>query len=166
VLGGLARLARSDDRTRTREVAGGVAGLGGAERAGLGVGAGGSHVRRRGSSAESANTPTEPVFDRLRSGWLLTRRHGLAFTPLIEALAADVAEQLAADSERSGQVAGPRTSGYVMALLPLMGLALGAGMGADPVHVLLGSPLGNVLLLVGVTLTCAGLLWSARIVRR
>jgi tight adherence protein B len=57
-------------------------------------------------------------------------------------------------------------SGYVMAVLPLMGLALGVGMGADPVGVLLGTPVGNILLLVGVALTCAGLLWSARIVNR
>jgi tight adherence protein B len=96
----------------------------------------------------------------------LTRRHGGAFTPLIDALAADLAEQISADGERSGEVAGPRMSGYVMALLPLLGLALGAGMGADPVQVLLASALGNILLLVGVSLTCAGLLWSDRIVRR
>jgi tight adherence protein B len=105
------------------------------------------------------------VVARLRGGWLLTRWHGLAFTPLVTALIQDLSEQLSAGSDRAGQVAGPRTSGYVMALLPLLGLALGAGMGADPVRVLTGSPIGNVLLLVGVGLTCTGLLWSARIVR-
>jgi len=115
-------------------------------------------------SAEAA--PTEQVSARLRSGWLLTRRHGVAFTPLIDALTADLAEQIAADSARSGEVAGPRMSGFVMALLPLLGLALGAGMGADPVHVLLASTLGNILMLIGISLTCAGLLWSDRIVRR
>lgn len=104
------------------------------------------------------------VLARLAGGWLLTRWHGLAFTPLVTALAQDLSEQQVAGSERAGQVAGPRTSGYVMALLPLLGLALGAGMGADPVRVLVGSAVGNVLLLVGVGLTCAGLLWSARIV--
>jgi tight adherence protein B len=57
-------------------------------------------------------------------------------------------------------------SGYVMAMLPLLGLALGAGMGADPIRVLLSSTIGSILLLVGVALTCGGLLWSERIVRR
>ena len=90
----------------------------------------------------------------------------MAFTPLIEDLSVDLAEQLAADRERSGEVTGSRTSGYVMAVLPMLGLMLGAGMGADPVHVLMASPVGNVLLLVGMSLTCGGLLWSARIVRR
>jgi len=78
----------------------------------------------------------------------------------------DAAERLTADSERAGQVAGPRVSGYVMAALPVLGLLLGAGMGADPLKVLAHSGIGAVLLVVGVTLTCAGLLWSARIVRR
>lgn len=114
----------------------------------------------------NAADPRAQVQDRLRSGWLLTRRHGLAFTPLIDALAADLSEQIAAEADRAGQVAGPRMSGYVMAVLPLLGLVLGVGMGADPFRVLLMTPVGNILLLVGVVLTCAGLLWSARIVRR
>ena len=110
--------------------------------------------------------PRGEVEARLRAGWLLSRRHGLALTPLIEALAADLAEQLTADERRAGEVAGPRTSGYVMALLPVLGLALGAGMGADPIRVLLASPAGSVLLVAGVSLICAGLLWSARIIRQ
>lgn len=145
VLVGLAELARSDDRSASVPLLG---------KAGV-----------AGSLASGVPTAVQ-VAARLRSGWLLTRRHGVAFTPLIDALAADLAEQISADGERSGEVAGPRMSGYVMALLPLLGLALGAGMGADPIQVLLSSTLGNILLLVGVSLTCAGLLWSDRIVRR
>ena len=109
--------------------------------------------------------PSVQAAARLRTGWLLTRRHGVAFTPFIEALAVDLSQQRAAEAERSGQVAGPRMSGYVMAVLPLLGLVLGAGMGADPVAVLLGSGVGHALLRIGVALTCAGLLWSARIIR-
>ena len=119
-----------------------------------------------GAVSASANDPRVQVAARLRSGWLLTRRHGLAFTPLIDALAVDLTEQIAAEAERAGHVAGPRMSGYVMAVLPLMGLALGVGMGANPFRILLLTPVGNILLLIGVFLTCAGLLWSARIVRR
>jgi tight adherence protein B len=116
-------------------------------------------------ASATSGTVQAQVIARLHSGWLLTKRHGLAFTPLVAALGQDLSEQLAARSERAGQVAGPRTSGYVMALLPLLGLALGAGMGADPIRVLLDSAVGNLMLLVGVGLTCAGMLWAARIVR-
>ncbi len=90
----------------------------------------------------------------------------MAFTPLIDGLIGDVVDDMAAETERAAQVAGPRTSGYVMAVLPLLGLVLGTGMGADPVHVLLRTSVGSVLLVAGTFLTCSGLLWSARIVGR
>jgi tight adherence protein B len=119
-----------------------------------------------GASVTPGDTdPLAEIRTRLTAGWELASRQGLAITPMIDAVVLDASERLAADSERAGQVAGPRVSGYVMAALPVMGLLLGAGMGADPVQVLARSGIGNVLLVVGVTLTCAGLLWSARIVR-
>ena len=159
---GLARLTRADDRAA---VGSGSAWHGGV----IPQGSGGDRATTAAIGRRPAQLPDTPLAQaaaRLRSGWLLTRRHGLAFTPLIDALAADLSEQIAADAERAGQVAGPRMSGYVMAVLPLLGLALGVGMGADPFRVLLLTPVGNILLLVGVLLTCTGLLWSARIVRR
>ncbi len=101
---------------------------------------------------------------RLLAGWLLSSRYGVALVPLIDGLATELADVLAGDARRAGEVAGPRMSGYVMAALPAMGLLLGAGMGADPLGVLLDTTIGRVLLVVGVLLTSAGLLWSARIV--
>ena len=162
VLRGLARLSRADDRP---SVGSGSAGHEGVAPPGSGVDRGSTAATAR-STAQLPDDPLSQATARLRSGWLLTRRHGLAFTPLIDALAADLSEQIAAEAERAGQVAGPRMSGYVMAVLPLLGLALGVGMGADPFRVLLLTPFGNILLLVGVLLTCVGLLWSARRVRR
>lgn len=109
-------------------------------------------------------SPGSAALARLAVGWRLTAKYGVALAPMVDSLASELAEQLAADAQRAGQVAGPRTSGYVMAALPLLGLALGSGMGAEPIRVLLDSPVGNILLLVGVTLICSGLLWAARIV--
>lgn len=136
-------------------------GAGVREAARLGGPGGPGRPGRPGDAGEVAE-----IRARLTAGWELAARQGLAITPMIDAVVLDASERLAADSERAGQVAGPRVSGYVMAGLPVMGLLLGAGMGADPVQVLAHSGVGNVLLVVGVTLTCAGLLWSARIVRR
>lgn len=130
----------------------------------LAIGAGVSEAARPGRPGDAG--AVAEIRARLTAGWELAARQGLAITPMIDAVVLDASERLAADSERAGQVAGPRVSGYVMAGLPVMGLLLGAGMGADPVQVLAHSGVGNVLLVVGVTLTCAGLLWSARIVRR
>lgn len=110
--------------------------------------------------------PTGLVSEQLRAGLRLSTRHGVPWASLVEAVAIDAADRVQAAGLRAAQVAGPRFSGYVLAALPLFGLALGAGMGADPLRILLGPPPGGLLLPVGTALCCAGLLWSARIVRQ
>lgn len=108
--------------------------------------------------------PSGEVADRLRAGLRLSVLHGVPWATLVEAFAMDVADRVQAASDRGAQVAGPRFSGYVLAALPVFGLLLGAGMGANPLRVLLGPAPGGLLLPVGTALACAGLLWSARIV--
>lgn len=105
------------------------------------------------------------VVARLGDGWELSARHGVPWAALIDTVATDLADRQRADSLRTAQVAGPRVSGYVLAVMPALGILLGAGMGADPVHVLRDTGVGSVLLLVGSGLTCLGLAWTASIVR-
>ncbi|MFJ5216389.1 type II secretion system F family protein [Streptomyces sp. NPDC088354] len=63
------------------------------------------------------------------------------------------------------QLAAPRSTVLMLALLPLFGLVLGAGLGADPVGTLLRTPFGLGCLAAGGLLEWAGLAWTARIVR-
>ncbi|MFJ3909575.1 type II secretion system F family protein [Streptomyces vinaceus] len=63
------------------------------------------------------------------------------------------------------QLAGARSTTVVLALLPLVGLLIGTGLGADPLHVLLHTPVGWGCLLAGGVLEALGLLWCRRIVR-
>lgn len=111
--------------------------------------------------------PVDDLVVRLVGGWRLALRCGLPLTGLVDGVTAVAQERVDAVDARRAEVAGPRLSGWVLAALPVMGLLLGGGMGADPVGVLLApdGP-GPVLLVVGMSLTCGGLLWSARIVRR
>jgi tight adherence protein B len=74
------------------------------------------------------------------------------------------AEQECRDEVES-ELAGPRSTALMLAVLPGFGLFLGAGLGAHPVHVLLHTPLGGGCLLVGVLLDLAGVWWTGRIVR-
>ena len=106
------------------------------------------------------------VMARLGDGWQLSVRYGVPWAALIETVATDLDDRRRAESLRTAQVAGPRVSGYVLAVMPALGILLGAGMGADPLHVLLATGVGGVLLLVGSALTCLGLAWTAAIVRR
>jgi tight adherence protein B len=63
-------------------------------------------------------------------------------------------------------MAGPRAGAAVLAGLPLFGVVLGELGGAGPLAVLSGTPPGQVLLVAGVVLICAGLRWSGRLTRQ
>ena len=106
------------------------------------------------------------VVGPLLAGWELAARFGVPWAGLLDAMTADLAEQIRLDADRQTALAGPRFSGYILALLPGLGVLLGTGMGAHPVHVLLATTPGGVMTVVGVGLTCAGLAWTSRIVRR
>jgi tight adherence protein B len=67
--------------------------------------------------------------------------------------------------ELRAQLAGPRSTALVLALLPAFGLLLGGAMGARPLHVLLHSPAGWACLAGAGLLEWAGLTWVSRIVR-
>ncbi|MEU2669934.1 type II secretion system F family protein [Streptomyces sp. NPDC007164] len=67
--------------------------------------------------------------------------------------------------ELRAQLAGAWSTVAVLALLPVLGLGLGAALGADPLRVLLHTPAGLVCLVTGGLLEAAGLCWAARIVR-
>ncbi|MEU5823904.1 type II secretion system F family protein [Streptomyces sp. NPDC047803] len=67
--------------------------------------------------------------------------------------------------ELRAQLAGAWSTVAVLALLPALGMGLGAALGADPLRVLLHSSAGLVCLVTGGLLEACGLLWAARIVR-
>ena len=52
----------------------------------------------------------------------------------------------------------------MLAALPVVGLGLGAGLGADPFAWLLRTGPGLAVLAVGIALEVVGVLWSWRIV--
>ena len=64
------------------------------------------------------------------------------------------------------ELAGPRATARLLAGLPLLGIALAAALGASPLHVLLGTGVGRVCLVVGTALDVAGVLWTRRLARR
>ena len=107
----------------------------------------------------------EALLQRLLASWRLAARHGVSWAAVLDALVVDLSARAEAAAGLAAQAAGPRMSGYVLAALPLVGMALGAGMGADPAGVLFGPGVGGLLLVVGTALTCAGLAWTRRLVR-
>ena len=85
---------------------------------------------------------------------------------LLESLRTDLVQRKDFAARTDAGLAGPRATAMVLAGLPLLGLGLGQLMGAAPLAVLLGTPLGSILLVLGVGLAAAGVLWADAIVAK
>lgn len=96
------------------------------------------------SLAESTGAPLADLFDRIETD-------------------ARTADRAAAAAE--AQRAGVRATTWLLAGLPGAGIALGYAIGADPVRVLLNTPMGAACALGALALQLAGLAWSARLAR-
>ena len=106
------------------------------------------------------------VLRQLAACWQVATESGSGLALAVARLAAsaraaeDVRVQLAAE------LAGPRATARTLAFLPLVGVAFGVMMGADPLQWLIGSTLGWGCLVVGGCLTILGGWWTGRIAAR
>jgi tight adherence protein B len=105
-----------------------------------------------------------PWLSRLADAWALADRYGIPLVELIDAVRSDTEHRVRFAAEVQARLAGPRASAAVLAGLPLLGLALGHAVGAAPWRVLSGTSVGQLLLVIGTGLACAGVLWSARLI--
>ncbi|WP_406201936.1 hypothetical protein OH807_22890 [Kitasatospora sp. NBC_01560] len=97
--------------------------------------------------------------------WRVTADGGSGLAAGLDGVAEALrAEQVLAE-EITAELASPRTTIAVLAVLPVAGLLLGAALGAGPVAVLLHTPAGLGCLAGGAVLEGLGLAWTARIVR-
>jgi tight adherence protein B len=99
----------------------------------------------------------------LAAALTLARRHGLPTAQVLDAVRKDVDGRLRFGRQVEARMAGPRASGTVLAVLPLIGIGLGQLMGAAPLRVLLTTGIGQGLLAVGTVLACVGVLWIAKL---
>ena len=102
-------------------------------------------------------------------GWLalatdVVERSGAPSAAVYDGMAAGILAELARIDEQEVALAGARTTATLLAGLPLVGAALGFLMGANVVAVLLGTPIGRLSLVVGVTAWVVGRRWTRRLV--
>ncbi|GAA5164917.1 MULTISPECIES: type II secretion system F family protein [Amycolatopsis] len=103
--------------------------------------------------------------DQVAQAWTLSRRHGLPLAELLDAVRRDVVAQARFMTRADANMAGPRASAVVLAILPVVGVLLGEAIGAHPLHVLVATPPGQVVLMLGSVLLLAGVVWSERLTR-
>jgi tight adherence protein B len=97
--------------------------------------------------------------------WQVAVDGGAGLADGLDRIATALRAEHAGREDLRAQLAGPRSTAVLLALLPAFGVILGTGFGADPLRVLLRTPAGLVCLLAGGLLEWAGLAWTRRIVR-
>jgi tight adherence protein B len=138
------------------------AGLPPADAAGAGTGIPGASVdpvpdaRRRGPQENRILELTGAV-------WRLAERTGAPAADLIERIERDARAADRARASAAAEAAGAQATALLLAALPLGGIALGYAIGADPLRILLHTPLGAACAGSAVLLQSGGLLWADRL---
>ena len=101
----------------------------------------------------------------LAACWSVCAGTGSGLAAAVDRLEQGLRSEAEARRAVQSELAGPRATAGLLAVLPLAGIGLAAGLGARPGHVLLGTTAGGVCLVLGVGLDLLGLAWSRRIGR-
>lgn len=121
---------------------------------------GGGALRSRGP-----DTVDHPLISRIRAAVALADRTGAPLADLLERIEADARAADRVGAAVAAQAAGFQATAWLLAGLPAAGLALGYAIGADPLRVLLHTPVGAACAVAAVGLQLAGLGWTRRLMR-
>ncbi len=113
--------------------------------------------------AALGGAPATVVAVRAAAG--VTARSGAPPAAVLESLAAALEREAELDVRRRAALAGPSASARLLGWLPVVGLLLGAAVGADPFAVLLDGGAGSALLAAGFGVAWVGRAWTAGLVR-
>jgi tight adherence protein B len=102
----------------------------------------------------------------LARAWQVGTRAGASLTGTLDQVAAGLSADVALQALVGGELAAPRATGKVMAVLPALGVGMGYLLGGDPLRWLTGGLPGWICLVGGVALACAGVLWIESLARR
>lgn len=104
-------------------------------------------------------------WERLSACWQLAVEHGLPIGVLMRAAQTDITGRHRYAAQVDAGMAGARATAVILAALPLLGVLFGELLGASPM-VFLSQGAGGWVLVIGVGLLCAGVLWAGRITDR
>jgi len=124
-------------------------------------------VAARGQVRSAGSGQGQPRWQvRLIAGVRLSQRTGCALADVVATVESDLVSCGAQRADLRATAAGHRATVALLAGLPILGLAMGSGIGAEPVRILTSTTIGHVLLVAGVALELLGLGWSSRLTRR
>ncbi|PFG41894.1 tight adherence protein B [Isoptericola jiangsuensis] len=94
----------------------------------------------------------------------LARDVGAPPARVLEAVGTALAAEAEAEADRAAAFAGPQATARVLLWLPVLGLALGTALGADPWRTATDGGAGTAAVVTGAVALAAGRWWSRRLV--
>ncbi len=104
--------------------------------------------------------------DDLARAWRVAWSTGAPVRRPLELVANGLAAEQRTRAVVDAELAAPRATGRLLAALPLVGLGLARGLGADPVAFLLDRTVGQMCLIAGAVLAAIGVIWVETIADR
>ena len=111
----------------------------------------------------AAVEPGGELLAELASAWFVAERSGAPLARVLDRLEETARDDHEIEREVQSGVAPARATGRLMAVLPVLGLSLGAGLGGNPGALLTGTVPGALCLAAGATCACGGVAWVNRI---
>ena len=103
--------------------------------------------------------------DRIGAATRVAESVGARLADLLERLETDTRSLSLAQARATAQAAGAQATAWLLATLPIAGLALGFGIGVNPLHVLLHTKVGAACAVAALAFQVAGLAWTGRLAR-
>lgn len=106
-----------------------------------------------------AEAPGHELLSTVASAWMVAERAGAPLARTLDRLESSTREDREIEREVQSGISPARATGRLMAVLPVVGLTMGSGMGGDPIAVLTGTVPGALCLAAGSACACAGVAW-------
>jgi tight adherence protein B len=120
------------------------------------------------AATELALAAATPGAERLRyvaAAWAVAEGAGGKIAVVLERLSEAMDSDDELRDELAAAMAGPRATMVMLAALPVLGLALGQAVGAQPLRLLVHRPVGWALLVAAAVLDAMGV-WATRAIAR
>lgn len=114
---------------------------------------------------ELATGPGAEGLRLLAACWRIGAERGGTLATVLDGLAGALRDEEAQRQDVAVQLAGPRATARLLALLPLLGLGMAAALGAHPIPFLCSTLPGLACLITGTTLNLLGLHWTRRLAK-
>lgn len=116
--------------------------------------------------ALAVDAESNPELRPLLACWLVAVNSGSGLASGIRKLSDSLREAQGIRIQLEAELAGPRATARMLALLPFIGIGLGYLLGAQPLTWLISHPIGWATLVIGISLTALGVWWTAHIAAR